>query len=168
MGEGDEPAFGLPCRELDELLGPSVDLRRCLAAGTAVLVDLPVGVRLVNLLRGQAFVATVVDLSQQWRDARLVEAGELGRASGPLERARVHGVERDAGEPATDGCGLLFAARGEGQVGDAGVLTREAPLGLAVTGEVDLERQAGLPIISGRPERRERLALSITAPARTR
>jgi hypothetical protein len=34
--------------------------------------------------------------------------------------------------------------------------------------EVDLERQAGLPIISGLPERRDRLALSITAPALTR
>ncbi len=123
MREGDEPAFGLPCRELDELLGPGVDLRWCLAAGTAVLVDLPVGVRLVNLLRGQAFVAAVVDLSQQRRDARIVEAGELGGPSGPLERARVHGVEPHSREPATDGCGLLFAARGERQVGDAGVLT---------------------------------------------
>src|SRR5260370_13187012 len=34
--------------------------------------------------------------------------------------------------------------------------------------EIDVEGQAGLPIISGRPERSERLALSMTAPARTR
>jgi hypothetical protein len=34
--------------------------------------------------------------------------------------------------------------------------------------EIDLDAQAGLPIISGRPERNERLALSMTAPARTR
>jgi hypothetical protein len=37
-----------------------------------------------------------------------------------------------------------------------------------MTGEVEDDRQAGLPIISGRPERSDRLALSITAPARTR
>jgi hypothetical protein len=37
-----------------------------------------------------------------------------------------------------------------------------------MSGEVDLERQAGLPIISGLPERSDRLALSMTAPALTR
>jgi hypothetical protein len=56
----------------------------------------------------------------------------------------------------------------QGKVGASGVAAVERPLGLAMPGEVDLERQAGLPIISGLPERNERLALSMTAPALTR
>jgi hypothetical protein len=63
----------------------------------------------------------------------------------------------------------VFAVWGEGDVGVSGVPAGGAPLGLAVAGKVDLYgAQAGFPIISGRPERSERLALSITAPARTR
>src|SRR4029077_10709278 len=54
------------------------------------------------------------------------------------------------------------------EIGAAGVLAGAAPFGLAMAGEIDVERQGGLPIISGRPERSDRLALSMTAPARTR
>jgi hypothetical protein len=63
---------------------------------------------------------------------------------------------------------FVFATLGEGKVGASGVAAGQAPCRLAVAGEIELEAQAGLPIISGRPDRRERLALSITAPARTR
>jgi hypothetical protein len=63
---------------------------------------------------------------------------------------------------------LRLAIRGQRQIGLTRVPAAEAPFGFAVTGEVNLDAQAGLPIISGRPERSERLALSITAPARTR
>src|SRR2546430_15651159 len=72
------------------------------------------------------------------------------------------------GEPGTESLGFCLALRRQGNVGDSGVAARGAPLGLAVARGGDLERQAGLPIISGRPERRERPALSMTAPARTR
>lgn len=76
--------------------------------------------------------------------------------------------------------GLFLTAGRERQVRIAGVPSRDAPLGFAVAREVDLQvnqlgpswsrsgAQAGLPIISGRPDRSDRLALSITAPARTR
>jgi len=37
-----------------------------------------------------------------------------------------------------------------------------------VAGEVEVEGYAGFPISSGRPERSERVALSMTALARTR
>jgi hypothetical protein len=63
---------------------------------------------------------------------------------------------------------FLLTARCQGEVRVAGVASVGAPFGLAMADEVDLERQAGLPIISGRPERSDRLALSMTAPARTR
>src|SRR5439155_1859547 len=62
----------------------------------------------------------------------------------------------------------LLATCCQWQVGLSGMTAVEAPLGLAMTGEVDGSRQAGLPSISGRPERSDRLAPSITAPARTR
>ena len=71
-------------------------------------------------------------------------------------------------EPAPQSQGFLGASLGEGQVRGTRMPSRKTPLCLAVPGEIDLERQAGLPIISGRPERSERLALSMTAPARTR
>ena len=69
--------------------------------------------------------------------------------------------------------GLVFTMWREREVGSTCVAAVETPLGLTVTGEVYLQparlrAQAGLPIISGLPERKDRLALSITAPARTR
>lgn len=63
---------------------------------------------------------------------------------------------------------VLLATRRQREVGRTRVAAGEAPLGLPVADDVELERQAGLPIISGRPERSDRPALSMTAPARTR
>ena len=63
---------------------------------------------------------------------------------------------------------VFLATRGQRDVRGSGVTSGKTPLGLAMASEIELEAQAGLPIISGRPERSERLALSITAPARTR
>ena len=122
----------------------------------------------MNLRGRDPFVLAVIELAKQWRLAQVGEAGDLGGAQGALERARENGVEGQAAQSRTQGPGLSFALGGEGKVGDACVLAGEAPFGLAVPGEIDVERQAGLPIISGRPERSERLALSMTAPARTR
>jgi hypothetical protein len=122
----------------------------------------------VDLLRGQAFVAPVVDLPQEIGDLRAREPGQLGGPPGALHGARVHDVEVDRREPRVQRGGLRLSISGERQVAVAGVTAGLAPLGLAMAGEVKLEAQAGLPIISGRPERSDRLALSITAPARTR
>ena len=95
-------------------------------------------------------------------------ARELGCANRTLEWAREDRIEGDGGKASTQCPCLAFAVRGEGKVCAARVSAVEAPFRLAVAGEVDVERQAGLPIISGRPDRSERLALSMTAPARTR
>jgi hypothetical protein len=117
---------------------------------------------------GDSLVLAVVDLSEKRRDLSLREARDLGRAPRAAQGTRVHDVELETGQPGAKRCGVLFALSCERQVGAAGVAAADGPLGFAVAGEVDLDRQAGLPIISGRPERSERLALSITAPARTR
>jgi hypothetical protein len=152
----------------DELLSPRVDLLGRLAAGASVLVQLPSGLRAVDRLCGDAFVVAVVHLAQKWCDPMLWKPRDLGGARRPLERTRINNIKMDAREPGAELRRLFFAVLRQRQVGAAGVAAVERPLRLAMSGEVDLERQAGLPIISGRPERKERLALSITAPALTR
>src|SRR5260370_15017347 len=124
--------------------------------------------RLVNLRGREALVPAVIDLGQQRRQLRIRESGYLSGAYGALKRAGEHRVECQSTQPFTQGTGLVFALGQQREVGAAGVLARAAPLGLAMASEIDVEGQAGLPIISGRPERSERLALSMTAPARTR
>jgi hypothetical protein len=98
----------------------------------------------------------------------MFEARKLRGAKRALHRARVDRVEVDAEKLLSEVLRVLLSARSQRDVGDAGVPSGETPLGLAVASEIELEAQAGLPIISGRPDRSERLALSITAPARTR
>lgn len=172
MGEGEDAA--LACgNELDEILRPRIDLGRRLAAWTSVFVELPVRPRLVDLLGGLALVLAVVDLAKQRGQVRLREARDLGCAPGALERARVDDIEVNLVQAIPQASGLVFAMRRQGQIGCACVASVETPLGLTVAGEIYLKTarlraQAGLPIISGLPDRKDRLALSITAPARTR
>jgi hypothetical protein len=154
--------------EGDEIERSLVYLCGCLAAGATVFVELPILARCMDLLRGDAFVIAVVNLAQEWREMRVGKAGDLGRMRCASQWARVHDVEFEACEPSPERCRFLFTVGREGQIGVPGVTAVERPLCLAVAGEVDLERQAGLPIISGRPERSDRLALSMTAPALTR
>src|SRR5260370_40650599 len=124
--------------------------------------------RLVNLRGRVALVLAVIDLAQQRRQLRIRESGYLSGAYGALKRAGEHRVECQSTQPFTQGTGLVFALGQQREVSAAGVLARAAPLGLAMASEIDVEGQAGLPIISGRPERSERLALPVAAPARTR
>src|ERR1043165_6340600 len=122
----------------------------------------------MDLLAGQSFVATVVRLLEKGRDLGSAEARELRGAPGSLHRARVGAVEAESPKPGPEQARLRLALARQREVGGPCVAAGQTPLGLAVTSEVELEAQAGLPIISGRPERRERPALSSTAPARTR
>ena len=96
------------------------------------------------------------------------KARDLRGARRPLEGTRIDSIKIGTCEPSAKLGRLLFAVLGQGKVGAASVAAVERPLCLAMAGEVDLDRQAGLPIISGLPERNERLALSMTAPALTR
>ena len=168
MRKRERPFGGIAEDHLDEELGSRVDLRGRLAPWTAIVVELPTWMRLVDLLGGQAFESAVIELLEQWHDLRSVVAGELRGAQGALHRARVNRVELDALKAGAEIARVFFATRGQRNIGDSGVTPGKTPLGLAVASEIELEAQAGLPIISGRPDRNERLALSITAPARTR
>lgn len=124
----------------------------------------------MDLGAGQAFVLAVIDLAEQGRHLGVIETRELGGLQSALEGTRENGVEMDHAELRAEGFGVFFAPRGQRKIGASGMTAVAAPLRFAVAGQVELEtlRQAGLPIISGLPERSERPALSITAPARTR
>lgn len=152
----------------DEFESSGVDLRGSLAPRASVFEELPLGVPFGDRLGGDAFVLAVIHLAQKRRQARIGIARKLGGAHGTLKRAGEDCVEAQAAQAPAQRPRLGLADWREGEVGAARVAAVAAPLRLAVPGEIDFERQAGLPIISGRPERSERLALSMTAPARTR
>ena len=154
--------------EGDEVHRSRVDLRWSLASRAPIFVQLPTRLNFVNRPGGHAFVLAVVDLAQHSSQLWEGEAGELGSPSRALKWAGEHRVEIHRLEAPLQGRRLLLTVRGQREIGVACVSPALAPLRLAVAREVDLEAQAGLPIISGLPERNERLALSITAPARTR
>jgi hypothetical protein len=153
---------------IDKVQSPLVYVGRRFAAGTPVSVDLPIRALLMDLGARQAFVVAVVELFQERGDRRVGEACDPGGAASADERAGVDGGKAEARQARPQRGSLLLAAGSERKVGASGMAAVEAPLGLAMAGEIEGDVQAGLPIISGRPERRERLALSITAPARTR
>ena len=155
-------------RQGDEPLRPGVDLCRCLAPWTSVLEELPTRPRFVDGAGGQAFIVAVVNLTQERADLGVGKSRELGGAPCSLQWARVHDVEIEPRETRPQRLRLQLAFGRQLKIGRSGVPAVRAPLGLAMTSEINLERQAGLPIISGRPDRSDRVALSITAPALTR
>ena len=154
--------------QADELERSGVDLRRRLAPRASVFVNLPCGPRLVDRFGGYAFVFAVVELAKKGRELMVWKACDLGSARRTQERTRIDNIKIEARESSAERCRLLLAVFRQGKVGAAGVAAVESPFRLAMSGEVDLERQAGFPIISGLPERSDRLALSMTAPALTR
>ena len=167
VGKREHAAAG-SLTQADEPERAGIDLSGGLPTGTSVFEQLPAWLPFVNVRGCDPFVLAVIEFAEQWRHRRIRETGDLGRAPGPLKGAGEHSIEGQSSEPRTEGAGVRFALGREGKIGDSCVLAGEAPLRLAVPSEVDVERQAGLPIISGLPERNERLALSMTAPARTR
>lgn len=164
------PALSRGGHQVDEFLSSGRDQGGRFASRRTVSIELPLRIRATNFCARQSFVLAVIDLPEQRRDMRIVEARKLRGAQRTLHGTRKHGIEADHAELDAKGLRPLFSALGERKVSAAGVASRKAPFSFAVPCEVELERrrQAGLPIISGRPVFRERLALSITAPARTR
>src|ERR1044072_4155458 len=121
----------------------------------------------MDLPAGKSFVAAVVRLLEQRRYLGGGETGELRGAPGALHGARIDAVEVDSAKSRSQRARLGLALGGQREVGGSCVAAGETPLGLAVPGEIELEAQAGLPIISGRPDLRERTATSSPTHART-
>lgn len=165
--EGEDSTIG-GGRKRDELRRSRQHLGRRLSTGAPIPVKLPGRARLLDGLGGEALVIAVLDLPEQRGHLWIRKTRELRGSLRSLEWARVDGVEFQLRKTIAQSRGLLLSMGCERQVGAPGVPAVDAPLRLAVSGEIDLEAQAGLPIISGLPERSDRLALSMTAPARTR
>src|SRR5260370_16817291 len=93
------------------------------------------------------FVFAVIEFAEQWRQRRIRETGDLGRAPCPLKGAGEHSIEGQSTEPPTEGAGLRFALGREGKIGDSCVLAGEPPLRLAFPSAVDVHRPPAFPTI---------------------
>jgi hypothetical protein len=93
---------------------------------------------LADLRRRPALVAAVVDLHEVLVDRGGGEAGELGGPAGPQAWAHPDRSEPAVPELPAKPAGLLLALGQQRQVGDAGVLAAQAPLGLPVPQHHDL------------------------------
>jgi hypothetical protein len=108
--------------QADETERAGIDLSGGLPAGTSVFEQLPARLPFVNLRGGDPFELAVIEFAKQWRQRRIRETGDLGRAPGPLERAGEDSIEGQSTEPRAEGAGLGVALGREGEIGDACVL----------------------------------------------
>ena len=69
------------------------------------------------------------------------EPGKLAGAHRALEGACIHLREGELREPGAEAPRVALPALGEGEIGETGVLSGEAPRGLAVAGEVEQRRR---------------------------
>src|SRR6266550_7584972 len=92
----------------------------------------------MNVGGAQAFVVAVIPFHQVGIDGDAVaESCELTRAAGALERTGEDGGEGERLEANSEATCILFAPGREREIGPAGVLAREGPVGFAVAGEID-------------------------------
>ena len=92
VGEGKHAAAG-GLTQVDEAERAGIDLGRGLPAGTSVFEQLPARLSFVNLIGGDPFVLAVIEFAEQWRQLRILEAGDLGGAPGALKGAGEDSVE---------------------------------------------------------------------------
>ena len=97
----------------------------------------------ISALRA-ALVFAVVPFDQIAIDfRRRAEAGQLAGARRALQRTGEHLGKRHSAQPLAKRAGVPFAALGQRQIGQPGVLAREAPRGFAVPGQVN-DRKSSL------------------------
>src|SRR6266851_1892937 len=122
----------------DDAIGPCPDLVRSFPARATVAEQLPVRALREDLGGAAAFILAIVPL----RQIRI----EFGYGSEPRKLASLDRALQGAGEdlgkgqpaqPLPEGPGVVFSALGQGQIGSAGMLARQAPRGLAVPGQID-------------------------------
>ena len=108
--------------QADETERAGIDEGGGLPAGTSISEQLPARLTFVNLHGGDPFVLAVIKFAEQWCQRRIREAGDLGRAPGPLKRAGEDSIEGQSIEPRAEGAGIGVALGREGEIGDARVL----------------------------------------------
>src|SRR5262249_14991791 len=125
-------------RAVDDAPGALADLLHRLALGDARRPHRPAGLHGADLRRGPALVDPVVPLAQVVGDlGGVAVSGEAARLPRARQRAREDEGEGPPGEVAAEGLGLLPPALDQRDVGAAGVLTAQAPLGVAVADQPD-------------------------------
>src|SRR4051812_19796798 len=131
-GKDQHVAAGGP-DPLDHPVGASADGGRVLAAGTTVAEQVPVGTITVNIVGFYPLVLAVIPFDRIRHDLGLVaEPSQLAGAASALQRAGENLDEAEPFETAGQLAGVALAMRGQRNVGYAGMLAGQAPLGLAV------------------------------------
>src|SRR5262249_54073279 len=123
---------------------PGADLVRCFAARGAVAEDQPAGSRLVDLLRRDPLVLTVVPLHEVRLDHGVApEPHQLAGLARPTEGTRENEREGHLGQNGLETAGHCSPIVGEWKVRHAGVLPAQAPRGLSVADDIDPLLSAG-------------------------
>ena len=126
----------------DDAVGAGAGFVRRFAARAPVAEKLPAGPLAQDLGGADTLVFAVIPFDE----VRLglgfdlrpwTKPGERAGARGTLERACQHPDEAEPAQPLAEPPRLLLAGRGQRQVGEASVLARQAPFGLAMAGERD-------------------------------
>ena len=114
------------------------NLRWCFTIWTAVAEEVPVRSRLANVRGALSFVVAVVPLHQvRFEFNCLTQAGQLTRSPRALSGAGQHAGERNLPQTPAKFLRRIFSARGQRNVGAAGVLAGERPFGFTVSNKVN-------------------------------
>lgn len=123
---------------VQDTVGPRPNLLRGLSSRTAVAEELPVRALGVDLGAGAPLVLAVVPFGEIVVDlGRRSKSGQLACADCAPKRARNNPCELAPAQPLAEPAGVLLPALGQREIRHSRVLTREAPSGLAVPGQID-------------------------------
>src|SRR6266404_6728648 len=123
---------------IDDTVGARAHLVRGLASGTAVAEQIPIRALLQDLDSAAAFILAIVPFDQiRIGFGLLADTSQLASPDGALQRAGEDLCKAQPAQPRPERPGIGFAALGQRQIGSPGMLTRQAPGGLAMPGQID-------------------------------
>src|SRR5882724_5599518 len=123
---------------IDNTVGSRAHLVRGLPSGAAVPEQIPIRALLQDLDRAPAFILAIVPFDQiRIGFGLLAETSQLASPDGALQRAGEDLCKAQPAQPRPERPGIGFAALGQRQIGSPGMLTRQAPGGLAVPRQID-------------------------------
>jgi hypothetical protein len=119
----------------DHTVSPRSYLCRRLAARTAVAKELPIGPILENFGSPEALIVAVIPFDQIPIDLGCgANSGQLASSTRSLHGACKDFAKRQISKPLTKLTGVALSAFGQRQIGRAGVLTRQTPFSLTMSG----------------------------------
>src|ERR1017187_8394506 len=148
MGMGEEPDIAIDGQYAsDHSGGAGGHLGSGFAVGYAVRPQGPCGAFGLDLGRGAPFIIAVIPLAEVRVDQGVLVPGEAAGFAGALERGDQNESERASLQAGAQGGGLGAAGRGEGNVGEAGVAERTAPLGFAMAYQPEFAHKSELWLV---------------------